>query len=43
LSRMGNGCTQRCTQALYPNYRVHPSGTLEIPVVKGCVAIQNGE
>jgi hypothetical protein len=39
LRRMRNGYSQ----ALYPNYRVHPSGTLEIPVVKGCVAVQNGE
>ena len=39
LSRMGNGYSQ----ALYPNYRVHPSGTLEIPVVKGCVGVKNGE
>ena len=31
LRRMRNGYSQ----ALYPNYRVHPSGTLEIPVVKG--------
>jgi hypothetical protein len=40
---MGNGCTQRCTQALYPIYRVHPSGTPEIPMVKRSVAVQNGE
>jgi hypothetical protein len=39
FSRMGSGCTQ----ALYSNYRVQPSGTLEIPVVKRSVAVQNGE
>jgi hypothetical protein len=40
---MGNGCTQRCTQALYPNYRAQASWTLEIAVVKRSVGSQNGE